>query len=62
MNSFGTFVNTCPLRYQTGDVAIQNFNRLIEQLPVDLRTAFENEREERRCELENYMADNEYLT
>jgi hypothetical protein len=56
-NEFGV-----PLRYQTGDAAIYNFDALLAQLPADLRDAFETERDERQAEFDAYVAAHGYNT
>ncbi len=52
----------CPLRYQSGAAAINDFAAILEQLPRDLRDAFEAEREERQIEFDDYVALNGYHT
>ncbi|HEU5103575.1 MAG TPA: hypothetical protein VFU22_31380 [Roseiflexaceae bacterium] len=46
----------CPLRDQTGSVAVQNFDLIIGLLAPELRAAFEAERADRQAELELYCA------
>jgi len=53
---------TCPLRFQTGAMAIKNFDALIERLSPDQRDAFEAERTEREDELDRYVAQFGYQT
>ena len=51
-----TNATDCPLCNQTGDEAIRDFTRIIDQLPSDLRAAFEAEQAARRAEIELYLA------
>ena len=46
----------CPLRNQTGAVAVLDFTHIIDQLPSELRAAFEVEQAARRAEIELYLA------
>lgn len=45
----------CPLREQTGALAVQNFDAIIARLAPDLRAAYEAERAARQAELELYL-------
>ena len=46
----------CPLRDQTGSVAVQNFDAIIALLAPELRAAFEAERAALQDELDRYLA------
>ena len=46
----------CPLRNQTGDEAIRDFTRIIDELSSELRAAFEAEQAARRAEIELYLS------
>lgn len=46
----------CPLRFQTGQQSIKNFEAIISRLAPEQRAAFETERAERQDELESFMA------
>ena len=52
----------CPLRDQTGTVAVQDFESVLASLPPELRAAFEQERAAREAELERTIALNGYHT
>jgi hypothetical protein len=46
----------CPLRDQTGSVAVQNFDAILAVLTPELRAAFEAERAALQAELDRYLA------
>jgi hypothetical protein len=46
----------CPLRDQTGSVAVQNFDAIVALLAPELRAAFEAEREALQAELDRYLS------
>jgi hypothetical protein len=46
----------CPLRDQTGSVAVQNFDAIVALLAPELRAAFEAERAALQAELDLYLA------
>jgi len=48
----------CPLRNQTGIVAIHNFDAIVAGLPPELRAAFEQERAARQAEIDGIIVAN----
>jgi hypothetical protein len=52
----------CPLRNQTGIVAIHDFDAILAALPPELRAAFTQERAARQAEIDSIIATNGYHT
>jgi hypothetical protein len=52
----------CPIRFQTGQQGIKNFEAIISRLAPEQRAAFETERSERQDELESFVAAYGYNT
>jgi hypothetical protein len=52
----------CPLRNQTGIIAIHDFDAILAGLPPELRAAFEQERAARQAEIEAIIATDGYHT
>jgi len=52
----------CPLRNQTGIVAICAFDAILTSLSPELRAAFEKERAARQAEIDGIIATNGYHT
>jgi len=52
----------CPLRNQTGIVAIHDFDAIVAGLSPELRAAFEQERATRQVEIDGIVATNGYQT
>jgi hypothetical protein len=52
----------CPLRNQTGAACVVNFGAIVERLSPEQREAFEVERQERREEYDEYVAQFGYQT
>ena len=52
----------CPLRSQTGDDAVLDFQAILDSLPAGLRAAFGAERVERAREMDDFVAMHGYRT
>lgn len=52
----------CPLRDQSGALAVKDFARVLGSLSADLRAAFEKERALMQRELDTFVAANGYRT
>lgn len=52
----------CPLRNQTGMIAIHDFDAILAGLSPELRAAFEQERAARQAEIDGIIATNGYHT
>ena len=52
----------CPIRGQSGDDGVLDFQAILDNLPADLRAAFEAERAERALEISGFVTANGYHT
>jgi hypothetical protein len=52
----------CPIRFQSGQQSIANFETIISRLEPEQRAAFESERAERQAELDEYVEAYGYQT